>query len=103
MILEYSFDEESVFPFEINQAQKIEALTEIIARYYGKEKYEENKKLIAKLFEDGFMADDDELAREYEMELLEYFEDEARDEYKDCEGREEVDKYYKYGGIIWKQ
>ena len=49
------------------------------------------------------MADDDELAREYEMELLEYFEDEARDEYKDCEGREEVDKYYKYGGIIWKQ
>lgn len=94
MILKYDFDENSVFPFEINQDQKIEALTEIIAGYYGKEKYEENRKLIAKLFEDGFMADDDELAEQYEDELLEYFEDEAREEYNDCKATEENDKYY---------
>lgn len=94
MILKYDFDENSVFPFEISQDQKIEALTEIIARYYGKEKYEENRKLIARLFEDGFMADDDELAEQYEMELLEYFEDFAREEYNDCKGIEDNDCYY---------
>ena len=81
MILKYDFGDNYCYEFEINQAQKIEALAEIIAGYYDKDKIKENRKFIEKLFEDGFMADDDELAKEYEEEMLEYFEDFAREEY----------------------
>ena len=66
MILKYDFGDNYCYEFEINQAQKIEALAEIIAGYYDKDKIKENRKFIEKLFEDGFMADDDELAKEYE-------------------------------------
>ena len=100
MILKYDFGDAYPYEFEINQVQKIEALAEIIAGYYDKDKIKENRKFIEKLFEDGFMADDDELAEQYKDELLEYFEDFAREEYNDCLGEEEVDKYYRYGGII---
>lgn len=103
MILRYDFCDAYPYEFEINQAQKIEALAEIIAGYYDKDKIKENRKFIEKLFEDGFMADDDELAEQYREELLEYFEDFAREEYNYGKGVEEVDKYYRYGGIIWKQ
>lgn len=100
MILKYDFGDNYPYEFEINQVQKIEALAEIIAGYYDKDKIKENAKFIKKLFEDGFMADDDELAEQYREELLEYFEDFAREEYNDGKGVEETDRYYKYGGII---
>lgn len=100
MILKYDFNDAYPYEFEINQDQKIEALAEIIAGYYDKDKIRENRKFIERLFDDGFMADDDELAEQYKDELLEYFEDFAREEYNDSKGIEEIDRYYKYGGII---
>ena len=100
MILKYDFGDVYPYEFEINQVQKIEALAEIIAGYYDKDKIKENRKFIEKLFEDGFMADDDELAEQYEMELLEYFEDEAREENNECDARNEIDDYYRFRGNV---
>ena len=99
MILEYDFgDFCQLYEFEISSEQLHEALAEIIAGYYdkqnNKEKFHENRKFIKKLFEDGFMADDEWLARQYIDEIKEYFKDIAREEYDDGKATEENDKYY---------
>ena len=84
--LHYDFGNDDVsMPFELEiETEKIEeAIIDIMAREYGKDNHNAIEKIIAKMYDDGLMRDVDELMEIYELDLLDYFEDIAREQYRD--------------------